>query len=572
MTSLPVLSKILRVKINQYEYLYSYVNAWDKTKHRSYSKTRKTIGRIIGDRVILGKKFLSENPIYKNTVATFKNGSLFFTPVSEQAKENKTASDLKAQEIYQRTTALRAGACYALKELADQTGFSRDLEAVFPTDWKEILSLAMFCVIYPDEAISNFEVEASHSLLPGLPVSSQRLSELFASITYQNRQEFMKLRLANATDSKQRRFWAFDTTSISSYSETLPRISWGKNKEGDKLPQLNLALLLDELTGEPLYYNILDGSVSDMSLVNQLLLDLSNLDVEPFNLVLDRGFLSAANMDSMFQADVGFIAGAKISLNIIQQALEDSYRQFNLCPPEQFDGLNECFSCTKTINWEIHKKGQSPEIHPLHIHLYFDLTKKDTEIRNAMDSVIRWEKLLRENKLPQTAEFRKFFYKDETCPKDAPLHQQWKQDTQKWAQFVQQAGFFSLLSNVESDASRALTIYRDKDVIEKAFNNYKDRCSGRRIRCREQSLEGKVFILYLALSLRMLLKNRWDGACKNGTKLERLPELLAELNSLYVYRLLGNGKDTYFWGAIPKKCREWFDLLKINVPPPIFII
>lgn len=52
-------------------------------------------------------------------------------------------------------------------------------------------------------------------------------------------------------------------------------------------------------------------------------------------------------------------------------------------------------------------------------------------------------------------------------------------------------------SNEISSAPQALNIYRQKDVVEKAFNNYKDKCGGRRMRCQETSLDGKVFIIYL---------------------------------------------------------------------------
>ncbi|WP_418573091.1 hypothetical protein [Parasutterella sp.] len=67
-------------------------------------------------------------------------------------------------------------------------------------------------------------------------------------------------------------------------------------------------------------------------------------------------------------------------------------------------------------------------------------------------------------------------------------------------------------SNEVESASEALNIYRQKDTVEKAFNNYKDKCGGRRIRCRECALEGKVFITYLSLCLRLMLERRLERA------------------------------------------------------------
>ena len=53
------------------------------------------------------------------------------------------------------------------------------------------------------------------------------------------------------TGTKKRRvekeFWAYDTTTLSSYSETLQQVQFGFNKENDKLPQLNVALVFQYL-------------------------------------------------------------------------------------------------------------------------------------------------------------------------------------------------------------------------------------------------------------------------------------------------------------------------------------
>lgn len=41
-------------------------------------------------------------------------------------------------------------------------------------------------------------------------------------------------------------YLAFDTTSITSYGALIKQAKYGKNKEGDSLPQINLALLYGE--------------------------------------------------------------------------------------------------------------------------------------------------------------------------------------------------------------------------------------------------------------------------------------------------------------------------------------
>ena len=106
-----------------------------------------------------------------------------------------------------------------LKELAIQSGLMRDLKAIFPHNWAEILSLAMFFVIYPDQNLANYDVTAAHCDFPSPPLSSQRISELLASITFKQREQYMKLRLACSTKANSSNYLAFDTTSISSFSQ-----------------------------------------------------------------------------------------------------------------------------------------------------------------------------------------------------------------------------------------------------------------------------------------------------------------------------------------------------------------
>lgn len=66
----------------------------------------------------------------------------------------------------------------------------------------------------------------------------------------------MKRRLNHSCGGENNNFWAFDTTSISSYSETLSKVAYGHNKEDPEMPMIKIALLIDETNGEPLYYKV----------------------------------------------------------------------------------------------------------------------------------------------------------------------------------------------------------------------------------------------------------------------------------------------------------------------------
>ena len=62
-------------------------------------------------------------------------------------------------------------------------------------------------------------------------------------------------------------YWAYDTSSISSYSEELSLVKYGKNKDHDPLPQINLLLVFGEKSYLPFYYRRLAGNIPDVKTV-----------------------------------------------------------------------------------------------------------------------------------------------------------------------------------------------------------------------------------------------------------------------------------------------------------------
>ena len=74
-------------------------------------------------------------------------------------------------------------------------------------------------------------------------------------------------------------------------------------------------------------------------------------------------------------------------------------------------------------------------------------------------------------------------------------------------------GYFALLSNEKMDAMTALQLYRNKDLIEKAFGNIKDRLNLRRLLVSsEKSLDGKLFVSFVALIYLSYLKKQMQEA------------------------------------------------------------
>ncbi|MCQ2402547.1 MAG: transposase [Lentisphaeria bacterium] len=92
-------------------------------------------------------------------------------------------------------------------------------------------------------------------------------------------------------------------------------------------------------------------------------------------------------------------------------------------------------------------------------------------------------------------------------------------------------GFFALISNEVKDPIVALSTYRSKDVVEKAFGNLKERLNCRRLlTSSDESLNGKLFVEFVALIYLAYINRKMQekGLYKDYT----MEKMLLELESI----------------------------------------
>ena len=107
-----------------------------------------------------------------------------------------------------------------------------------------------------------------------------------------------------------------------------------------------------------------------------------------------------------------------------------------------------------------------------------------------------------------------------------------------------------------------LNLYRNKDVVEKAFEDIKGRLSMRRLRVSSDvSLEGKLFVQYLALILISSIKKVMDD--HDLYKEYTLDKLLNKLNLIDCH--ISTDGERY-QSEIVEKQRLIFKYLGIPVP------
>jgi transposase len=123
-------------------------------------------------------------------------------------------------------------------------------------------------------------------------------------------------------------------------------------------------------------------------------------------------------------------------------------------------------------------------------------------------------------------------------------------------------GYFALLSNEIKEPVEALEIYRNKDLIEKAFGNLKERLHFNRTTVSsDQSLDGKLFVEFIALIYLSYLKKKMQD--KKLFKRYTQQELLDEFDIIECFEYQ---ERKLRLGEVTKRQIELYEAMDITSP------
>ena len=471
-------------------YVYESTSYWDKEKQQPRSH-RTLIGKIDKETgEMLSTDGRGKKRIPKSSKADYK------------PKQGPIPTVLTERHFY--------GATYLLDQIGNEIGMTEDLKSCFPEDYKKILSIAYFLILEDDNPLSRFgKWSRLHNHPYGKDIPSQRSSELFQSITEEAKMRFFRLQGKRRIEKE---YWAYDTTSISSYSEHLKQVKYGKNKDNEPLAQINLALLFGEASGLPFYFRKIAGNIPDVKTINELVRELDVLGYGNIKLVMDRGFYSAENINGLYKGHYKFIVGASTSLSYAKAYIKElgdsmqGYTRYN----EQY----EVYVASKTISWDYtqerpYKGDTITGDRRMYLHLYYNPEKAAEDGRQFNRYLKKLEKELLCGKHEPTHEnaYKKYFTVKQTPVRGIqvePVDKVMEEARKKY-------GYFVLLSNEVKDPITVLELYRSRDVVEKAFGNLKDRLNCRRtLVSSDQSLDGKLFIEFIALIYLSYIKKKME--------------------------------------------------------------
>ena len=517
-------------------YVYEDSATWDKEK-KNAKHARHYIGKMVDGVFVPNKTYELECAL-------------------KESKEKKPGPQENTQSIRQF-----CGATYLFDRIGEKLGITEDLAKCFPDIYKQLLSIAYYLILEDNNPLRRFpRWAATHSHPYGKNIPSQRSSELFRMITEDAKQRFF---LLQARRRLEREYLAYDTTSISSYSELISQVRYGKNKDHEPLPQINLALLYGESSRLPVYYRKLAGNISDVTTIKRLLRDLSFLEIEKVKLILDRGFYSEENVNALYANHYKFLMGVKKSLKLVQEVFDEV--RTSMHSRVHYSSEYGIYFYERAIEWKykaIKPRSQSLETgsRRMYLQLYFD-DQKAVDDRLAFNRLL--DSLEEEVKMGRRIPEHETLYQKYYDISATPVRGVVMTPREEAIEAVEKNyGYFALISNDIKDPLEALALYRSRDISEKAFNNLKERLSMRRTSVSsEENLEGKLFVAFLGLIyLSYIDKSMHDAKLY---KTYTLHDVLDELDIIECYAHPGHRLRV---GEITNKQKFLYEALGVESP------
>ena len=408
------------------------------------------------------------------------------------------------------------GGVTVMTEIAKRIGLWEVLENCFQNTWRQLLACAFYILcegnvmMYIMDWFDETKVEFAERM------DDLDCSSLFASITREERARFFTEWSSRHCEQE---YIAYDVSSISTYSGNIDIAEWGYNRDNDSLPQVNLGMFYGVTSSTPIYYDIYSGSIPDKSYMEFMMASAKNLGIQDVCFVMDCGFVTEDNLTDLRENQYSFITalpGQRLdALKLIDENKSDIRKSANR--------INE---------FEVYGIQRPIEMHGLNLqaYIYYDAEKQALDEKELYAHIDRLQaelgKMNRSKRV--TKKYRDYFVIDEE-PKNTLA---FALDSGKVDAKLERAGFFILLSNKpDLHCAEILKIYRDRDVIEKHFDQFKNRLDFKRMRVHwNKTMEGKMFVGFLALILRSYLLRTLKGDTQ--TKRLTFEKVLIELRKI----------------------------------------
>jgi transposase len=458
-----------------------------------------------------------ETPYYDKEKKQIRHRSKYLgRNVDGQPVKMRSAPDEVKERAKKKTAVVKSsfdyGSIVVLQSIMEELNLDRYLDDLLPSSEVCMVRALAFNRIIRPTAMKNVDSWYEGTTLalesPQIDLASQRVSELLCRLGESNIPDRFMSKLIEGTGTKDTLI--YDITSLSSYSQLINLLEYGYNRDGEPLPQINMSLILDKDKGIPVMYDIFPGSISDVSTLSGTLKKIKAHGIQNYVAVMDRGFFSLSNLRELMDNKISFIMAAKLQLNDLKQLMTEA--QLDIDDVKYLHKFNKDPIFAKPISYNI----DSIEVHG---YVYYDPKLEQTEKQTLLSRLydIREELLkvrLNKNSNPYAVfkekahGFGNFF---DWHVIDNRFDVAIKQNAV--AQRINKMGKYIMFYSGDFDWMKCLSLYRERDEIEKSFKALKNELDILPLNTHsDKTTRGFIFIAFLSLIIRSRLINRMREA------------------------------------------------------------
>lgn len=448
------------------------------------------------------------------------------------------------------------GPAYLLDSVGDEIKLRKKLSEAFGKDGDSILAIAMSKLLN-QTSLKNLHQVLDDSFLPEMyslkeSFSSQWLSDFLERLSCK---DAAMTSFYNSLIAGEDETLIFDITSLSSASRNIDWLEYGYNRDGLDLPQVNLGLVLSLHRHIPLYFKLFPGSINDVVTLKNLVAEIKAFGITKSLFILDRGFYSESNISEMSKEGIDFILPLPFSVNIGKGLISETNKDIeNPANAKRFGG---------DIFYVLESEVQIGNVNA-YGYVLFNKKREGLETNSFYNRLIDIECALdgKEFKNPidkfkRTAGYSERYFECTVDGKTIHLRRR----VNAISQAVNRFGKTILISASKRSWEEVLSLYRERDEVEKKFDDLKNELEVMPLRVQKvETLKGLLFIFFISLVLRAVLL-RWARDAKLLDK-SSIEEILMELAKLRAVKVGGKWRLT----EITKKQRMIFEKMEISIP------
>lgn len=485
----------------KYVYLTQEVK-YDKKTKRSSPK-RIAIGKLNKDNLLIPNK---------NYLELFQNATLL-----EPLKRNDTIS---------------VGPQFIVSKIIENYDLRVLLESIFKADTNKILDIATYMIVSENNVMQYFEDYGyNHSLFNIKNFTDNTISNLFARLKAKDIDAFIKAWVLMNTHKDV--YIAYDSTNMNTVATNIEMAEYGHAKANDKLPQVNISLGYSQDDQLPLFYDVYPGSIIDNSELQKMIDRAEYYGMAKVGFLLDRGYFSKSNIRYLEAKGHSYVIMAKSNALFVQDIIKEYGPQLrfgysNYIEEVELYGLSVETDLLKTNQQQyvhIYYNGVGAESEKLSINSYWNKMDRDLALKKA-------KKLKRREDLKQYEKYYRIVFDDYGYFVD------YKRKNTELKKMLDSVGYFVIITSEEMSALEALSIYRDRDAIEKVFRMDKSYLGNDVFRVHsDTSLESKMFVSFIALIIRNEIYQRMKPLYAKNRKEFSVPQTIRELERLNMIKL-----------------------------------